>query len=262
MPSSTAVPAARRIAIPVAVAVAIAVPALQATLGLGLSQRDFAADGNSTLRAAGYAFSIWSLIYAGLAAYAVWQALPARRETPVLKALGWPSLVAIFGCAAWIVAAAADAKWDTVVIILVSALAMISGLDKAARENPVGREFWLAYAPLALLAGWLTIAAAINILTVLTAFDLMTPAFATLAAFAGIGIVTALGVYIPLRTRRWPYAVPIAWGLVAVFVAERADKPVMAWTALAAATIVGTGGVMTLRWTARPGEGRNPGGGL
>ena len=38
----------------------------QMALGLGQSPAEFAADGDETLRAAGWAFSIWGLIYLGL----------------------------------------------------------------------------------------------------------------------------------------------------------------------------------------------------
>ena len=53
--------------------------------------------GDETLRAAGYAFSIWTLIYAGLIAYAAYQARPGAEDTPVLRRLGWLSALAIVG---------------------------------------------------------------------------------------------------------------------------------------------------------------------
>ena len=37
---------------------------------------------------AGYVFSIWGLIYIGLIAYAVYQALPSQRENPRLRKTG------------------------------------------------------------------------------------------------------------------------------------------------------------------------------
>ena len=37
---------------------------------------------------AGYVFSIWGLIYLGLIAYAIFQALPAQRENPRLRSIG------------------------------------------------------------------------------------------------------------------------------------------------------------------------------
>src|SRR4030066_548255 len=38
---------------------------------------------------AGYFFSIWGLIYIGLIAYAVFQALPSQRENPRLRQTGY-----------------------------------------------------------------------------------------------------------------------------------------------------------------------------
>ena len=46
---------------------------------------------------AGYVFSIWGLIYIGLIAYAVFQALPAQRENPRLRKVG---CFVVLGCLA------------------------------------------------------------------------------------------------------------------------------------------------------------------
>lgn len=78
----------RRLVVLLAALFAIAVPAIQAAAGLGLTQAEFAAEGNTTLRVAGYAFSIWSVIYLGLIAYAVRQALPQTGESLLINRLG------------------------------------------------------------------------------------------------------------------------------------------------------------------------------
>ena len=51
---------------------------------------------------AGYVFSIWGLIYLGLIAFAIFQALPSQRENPRLRETGW--WIALGGLAniAWI----------------------------------------------------------------------------------------------------------------------------------------------------------------
>src|SRR4030066_1737604 len=51
---------------------------------------------------AGYVFSIWGLIYLGLIAFAIFQALPSQRENPRLRKVGW--WIALGGLAniAWI----------------------------------------------------------------------------------------------------------------------------------------------------------------
>ena len=125
----------RKILVIGAVAFALAAPASQALLGFGLSASAFAGQGDSTLRAVGWAFSIWSLIYAGLVAYAIYQALPRNDGNPRLAALAVPSAVAIAGCGAWILASAFNARWLSVAIILVSAVSLSWALVRTPRRG-------------------------------------------------------------------------------------------------------------------------------
>ncbi len=231
-------PTLRRWLIPLAVAFAIAVPALQAGLDLGLSAKEFAGDGDATLRAAPYAFSIWSVIYAGLIAYAVWQALPRNAGDERLARIAGPSIVAILGCGLWIIASSANWKWASIGIIVTSAAALITGLVQAASRGLDAdlRERVLVWWPLGLLAGWLTVAAALNILTVLTAEGLLS-GLSRAAAFAGIVVVLVVALSVLRATRIAAYGVPVAWGLTAVWAAERAEKPDVAALALGAAVL-------------------------
>ncbi len=217
------------------VAAAIGVPLVQTTQGLGLSAAEFSRAGDATLRAAPYAFSIWGLIYLGLAAYAVYQA--RARRAPALDAFGWPSVVATFACAVWIVASAMDLKAATIAIILVGAGTAILPLWRRARAAST-TETLLVVAPNAMLAGWLTIASALNIVNVLTAWTVITPQTALAAALAAIGVVALVAITVALRARSWIYPLPIIWGLAAVYAAHRLDKPLIAQTAVAAALVL------------------------
>lgn len=232
----------RQLAVSGAVAFAILVPAIQALTDWGQSAAEFSAGGDGTLRAAGYAFSIWSVIYAGLVVYAVYQLLPRRAEPALLAAVGWPSAIAALGCGLWIIASAADLDWASVIIILVSAGAIVLGLTRAETRG-LGQSGWprrLVLWPLGLLAGWLTAAAALNILTVFTAEGIIGPAAAQTAALAGVAGVTAAALLTALNVRVVTYGVAVAWGLVAVAVAEAGPKPLVAGAALAgAAAVVG-----------------------
>ncbi|MCZ7600059.1 MAG: hypothetical protein M5U09_23175, partial [Gammaproteobacteria bacterium] len=51
----------------------------------------------------GYVFSIWGVIYLGLAVYAVAQALPALRRRPAVGAAAWPFVLSSLLNAAWLV---------------------------------------------------------------------------------------------------------------------------------------------------------------
>lgn len=240
-------PAFRTLAILAAALFAVATPIVQALTGtIAVGQGDLVNDGRQTLEAAGYAFSIWSLIYGWLLTYAVYQALPSTKETPGLRMLGWPSVIAMVGCGAWLIAASLDAKWATVAIITGSALALCVPLVKRYPVQET-KDFWLVAAPVSLLAGWLTVASAINVLTVLTSYEVIQPDMANEWAASGIVTVLAVGIGITLASRNWVYPLPIAWGLVAVAVAEKAERLTIALLAggvavvlVAAAAWVGT----------------------
>ena len=238
----------RKILVISAVAFALAAPALQAILGFGLSPSEFADQGDSTLRAASYGFSIWSVIYAGFVAYAVYQALPRNDGSPLIANLALPSIIAIAGCGAWILASAFDARWLSVAIISVSAGSLTWGLAKAHRRaDPASMgERLFVWWPMGLLAGWLTIATALNVLTVMTAEGLLTD-LPKAAAFGGVVAVLIAALAVLRATHLGAYGVPIAWGLIAVWVGERATKGDVAALALGAGVLVGAYAAWQLR---------------
>ena len=60
-----------------------------------------------------------------------------------------------------------------------------------------------------------------------------------------VAVVAAL--LVTARTRVWTYPVPIAWGLVGVFFAERSEgDDVLAFSALAAAFLIAIGAAVML----------------
>jgi hypothetical protein len=232
-------PLALKLAVLAAVAFAIGSPAVQALTGWGRSPAEFAREGDSTLRAAGYAFSIWGLIYAALAAFAVYQLSRASRASKVVAAASVPGAVAIAACGAWIWASAADAKWQTVAWIFLGAVTAVTAVLAARKAGGLDRwERLFALWPLALLAGWLTVAAPINLLTVLTARGLIGDGLAAPAALAGVLAVVVAAFLVLRASHALVYGLPVAWGLAAVFVAQRTQDPSVAWTALAGSAVV------------------------
>ncbi|WP_395942467.1 hypothetical protein [Brevundimonas sp.] len=250
----------RRLAVLAAAVFAIAVPLIQNLAGLGLTQAEFAAEGDGTLRVAGYAFSIWGLIYLGILAYAVRQALPQTGESILVNRMGWPSVVTFFGIGFWIIIAALNLKVASVVIIFASLIALLAPLLALSRSiralGRTERDRLLLVWPLAALAGWLTVAAPLNLITTLTALqalpELLSPTlWAMLAVVATAGV--ALAVTMALRTLAYP--LPAAWGLLGAFVAEQTDNPAAAFTALAAAVALLVGGIL-LVFRLKPGVDR------
>jgi hypothetical protein len=227
----------RTLAIIASAIIAIATPIVLYAGDIGLSAAEFSHAGDSTLRAAGYAFSIWGLIYTGLAAYAVYQAVQRDAAQGLLARFGWPSVFAMTGCGLWLIAAAFDWRWATVIIIVLSALSLLSRFTLAPFRARMQDEL-LIVAPLALLAGWLTIASALNLLTVLTADGRISEAATPFFASFGVAAVAAIALYVFERCRNTFFLAPIVWGLMAVFVAELARSPIVAWIALGAAVVL------------------------
>lgn len=239
----------RRLAVLAAAVFAVVVPLVQMLGGFGLSQAEFAADGNQTLRVAGYAFSIWSLLYLGILIYAGRQALPQTGESVLINRMGWPSVVAFFGIGFWVVMAALNLKAASVIVIFASLLALLLPMLASARTiratGAMERDLWFLIWPLTALAGWLTVAAPLNLITVATAFEALPAALSPTGwAVLAVVITTLVGIGVTWALRTLAYPLPIAWGLVGAFVAEQEVKPVLAFTALAAAFALVVAGVI------------------
>lgn len=227
----------RRACVLLAAIIAVGASFLQATGALGLTPAEFAYSGASTVRAASYAFGIWGLIYAGLLLYGVSQLVPAWVDNEVLRRFGWPSVISMLAIGAWLVAAGADWRWATVALIAIAAFALIVPLT-SPRQAMRGRDVLLIVTPLALLAGWLTIATALNAVTVLTAEGFVRDEQATWWAIGTLTAALAVTLIVFLRSRASAYPLAVIWGLVAVFFAEQSHRPEVAWFAVAGAGLL------------------------
>lgn len=233
----------RRLIVLAAAAFAVLVPLVQMGLGWGQSAGEFSADSDTTLRVVGWAFSIWGLIYLGILAYAARQVMPQTGESDLINAFGWPSAAAFVGIGLWIVAAALDWELATIVLIFGSlAVLLVPLLSQGGRIRALSlgdRDRWLTVWPLALLAGWLTVAAPVNLITVATGNGALPAGLSpTVLAIAAVVVVALVAVGLTYRIRTLAYALPVVWGLVGVFVAEQGRNGTLAFTAAIAAVAV------------------------
>lgn len=238
----------RRLIVLAAAIFAIVVGQGQMALGWGQTAAEFAADSDATLKVAGYAFAIWGVIYLGLLVYAVRQVLPQTGESLLIHRFGWPSVVAMTGIGLWIVAAALDAELATIVLIFGSLAAVLIPLVRnagAIRGLALrDRDRWMVVWPLALLAGWLTVAAPLNLITVATGNGDLPPVLApTVWAMTAIVLAAIVALAVTQRIRTVAYAIPVAWGFLGAFVAEQPGNPALAYFALAASIAVLVGAI-------------------
>jgi hypothetical protein len=119
---------------------------------------------------AGYVFAIWGLIYIGMIAFAIFQALPAQRENPRLARIGWWVILGNLSNAAWIFFWQYEMFPLTLVamaILLVSLLAVYQGLNVGQKATSAG-EKWFARIPFSIYLGWISVATIANVADVLS----------------------------------------------------------------------------------------------
>lgn len=118
---------------------------------------------------AGYVFSIWGIIYIGLIAYSVYQALPAQRTNPRLQATGWWVVLGGLANCAWIFLWQYEHFVWTVaamLILLASLIVVYLRLGIGQTKASTG-ETWAVRIPFSIYLGWITVATVADISDVL-----------------------------------------------------------------------------------------------
>lgn len=203
----------------------------------------FAADA-TVLAPAGFAFSIWSVIYLGLLAYAIWQAVPAQAAKPRHRAVGYGVAASALLNAVWIVCVLAWRIAESFVIIVLLLCVLLVTFVRACRspQRRTVAELVLIDGVIGLYLGWVTVAAAANLAAWLA--DIGISAWSEAPGVPGTLTLIAAGLvalFTAWRGGRWAPAVATAWGLVWIAVgrwAEDPAAPVVASTAIVLAVLV------------------------
>jgi hypothetical protein len=118
---------------------------------------------------AGYVFAIWGIIYLGLMAYAVYQALPSQKDNPRLQTTGWWVVLGGLANSAWIFLWHYQLFVGTLVAmltLLVTLIAVYVRLGTNQFKVSPG-ETWAVRVPFSIYLGWITVATIANITDVL-----------------------------------------------------------------------------------------------
>jgi benzodiazapine receptor len=189
---------------------------------------------------AGYVFAIWGLIYIGLIAYAVFQALPSQRENPRMRKTGY--LVAVAGLAncVWLFLW----HYEQFLLTLIAMISLLVLLILVYLNLGTGRtqvstaERWAVQVPFSVYLGWITVATIANVTDVLyylnwNGFGIAARDW-TLVLFAAVIVIAGL---MSLTRRDVAYNLVIVWALVGIAVKQAAAKSLMI-ASLAAAVLV------------------------
>jgi benzodiazapine receptor len=189
---------------------------------------------------AGYVFAIWSLIYLGLFAYGIYQALPAQKENPRLRAIGWPFVVGSIANMVWIFLW----HYGYLALTVVAMLALLASLIVIYQRLGTGRtrvsraETWLVRVPFSIYLGWITVATIANITNLLWAsgwngFGLSAEAWFVIMLGATV-IIAGLMAY----TRGdVAYLLVLVWALVGIAVKHAGLQPLVVASLIAAGLV-------------------------
>lgn len=169
---------------------------------------------------AGWAFSIWGLIYGWLVVSAVFGLWKRAGDGDWNRARG-PLILCLGAGTFWLALANASAIGATVLIFAMAALAIAAAIFAPARDR------WLFQAPVAILAGWLTAASFVSLGSTAAGYGLLTGSLGW--AVAGILGALALGLAVQRRLPRAPeYGLTLVWALSGIIAANLGRNPAVA----------------------------------
>lgn len=122
---------------------------------------------------AGYAFSIWGLIYLGLSGFVFfsWRSLlKERKEDSVLLKIGWWFVISCCANSLWVIAWLYEYTGISVIImtvVLISLLKIIVNTRMELDAHPL-KMYLFVFWPFALYSGWISVALIANIAAFLT----------------------------------------------------------------------------------------------
>jgi hypothetical protein len=179
---------------------------------------------------AGYTFSIWGIIYLGLIAFSIFQALPSN--TNVFRQIRSPYIFSCVANCGWIY------LWHHemivlsvfVILLLLASLALIG--FNLRDESSIGENLF-AKLPFGVYFGWVTAATFINITIALLYLGFNASETVSLALGCFIILLTAIvGVIMRERLTNSGYPLALAWAYTGIAVKQGPHTAIVIFCAL------------------------------
>ncbi|MGK7875643.1 MAG: tryptophan-rich sensory protein [Xenococcaceae cyanobacterium] len=182
---------------------------------------------------ANYAFAIWGLIYLGLISFAVYQALPAQRQNPHLRQMGYLLVVSSLAQIIWVFLFQYRLFTLSVVAMVMILLPLIGiylrlgiGSKRVSRQ-----EKWLVHIPLTIYFAWISVATIVNVAIALyhlgwSGWGISPQGWTVIMVLVG----TAIAATASIQRSDLAYSGVFVWALVAI-AARHLDTLMIAGTA-------------------------------
>jgi len=209
----------------------------------GRTVGEMSAEYDTLFTPAGYAFSIWGFIFLGLlanAGYQLWLAFaadraPAHRATFFSRLGPWLILTNVAN-AVWIALWLSEQTAASVVVLaaMFAFLAIAMWRFDMERWDAPLEVLAFVWWPLAIYAGWVTVAVLANLSAFLAKHDVVSGESAGWA-IAMIGVATAYNLALIATRNLREHALVAIWAAVAIAVRQWDGAASVRWTAVAAA---------------------------
>lgn len=192
---------------------------------------------------AGYVFSIWGVIYLGLIAFAVYQALPSQRENPRLRRVGtlfaWSCLANILWLFSW-----HSLQFELTAVFMLALLGLLLAvyLRLGIGEAQTPRlERWLVDLPFSIYLGWISVATVANLSDLLWYWGWNgQPLQPEWWAVILLAVAAGLGLAMTITRRDLGYVLVLLWAFAGIAV-KQASQPLVAgaaWAGVAALALM------------------------
>lgn len=232
----------RHLAVPAALLAMIAFNVLAVTLPLGgRATEEVSAMYANLFTPAGFTFSIWSVIYAGLIAFTLYQFLPSQANSKVVQRVAVLFIVSCLLNLSWLLAW--HFLWIGVsvilmVLLLLTLIAIYVQVTRRDRDRTLAHRLMVAL-PFRLYLGWITVATIANISAYLTSTGWDGAPLGEVGwALLLLGATVVLGLLALWTRRDLFYALVLVWGLAGVAVGQAQETAVLIGGIIAAALLL------------------------
>ncbi|HER10097.1 MAG TPA: tryptophan-rich sensory protein [Bacteroides sp.] len=186
---------------------------------------------------AGYAFSIWGLIYLGLLAHGIFQVKRAffdKKDDEFILQIGPWLIIANLANAAWIwfwLNEQTGISVFMIILILISLLIIVIRLNMERWDAPAPMIVWTWW-PISLYSGWITVATVANITAYLAKIEWQALFSDVKWTMILIMVATIINLLMILFRNMREFAAVGVWAILAIAVRHWGEIPVLQWTAL------------------------------
>ena len=199
---------------------------------------------NTYFTPAGYAFSIWGLIYLLLLGFAIYQGrslfVKVRDDDFILK-IGWWFIISCIANSLWIVSWVYEYTGLScffIFLLLFSLLKIVWNNRMELWDAPISVIAFLWW-PFVIYSGWVTVASIANVSAYLVKIDWngfgLSPVFWTISLLI---VATLINVIITWKRNMREFALVGAWALVAIGIANQNIERLIVYTAFICAAIL------------------------